>query len=104
MIRDIARKEFRQTLRDGRMRLVAAVFVLLALAALLLAAQRYNALSEERIRAQREVAAQWVEQGDKNPHSAAHYGQYAFRPALPLAFFDPGVQAFEGVSIWLEVL
>jgi len=102
LILDIARKEFRQTLRDGRMRLVAGVFVLLALAALLLAAQRYNTLSEERIRAQREVAAQWMEQGDKNPHSAAHYGQYAFRPALPLAFFDPGVQAFEGVSIWLE--
>lgn len=102
MILVIARKEFRQAMRGDRIRLVAAVFVFLVIAALLLAVQRYLSLSEERSRAQLEVAAQWLEQGDKNPHSAAHYGQYAFRPALPLAFFDPGVQAFEGVSIWLE--
>lgn len=102
MIGDVAKKEFRQTSRDGRFRVAAVLFNALTLLALLSAAQRYQILSAERTLAQEVVASQWVEQGEKNPHSAAHYGQYAFRPALPLAAFDPGVQAFEGVSIWLE--
>lgn len=102
MIRDIAKKEFRQTLRDGRFRLVAVLFILLTVLALFSAVQRHQALSAERTLAQQVVAEQWIDQGEKNPHSAAHYGQYAFRPAMPLAAFDPGVQAFEGVSIWLE--
>jgi len=102
VILDIATKEFRQTFRDGRFRLAATLFIMLAAIAFFTASQRYQSLSAERMRAQQEVALQWVEQGEKNPHSAAHYGQYAFRPALPLAFFDSGVQAFEGVSIWLE--
>jgi len=102
MILDIAIKEFYQTSRDGRFRVAAALFLLLTLIALVIATQRYQSLSAERMRAQKEVASQWMDQGEKNPHSAAHYGQYAFRPALPLTFFDSGVQAFEGVSIWLE--
>lgn len=96
MILDIATKEFRQILRDGRFRLAAALFIMLTAIAFFTASQRYQSLSAERTRAQQEVALQWMEQGEKNPHSAAHYGQYAFRPALPLAFFDSGVQAFEG--------
>ncbi|MBM4199001.1 MAG: DUF3526 domain-containing protein [Gammaproteobacteria bacterium] len=102
MIIEIATKEFRQTMRDGRFRLAAVLFIMLTAMAFVTAALRYQSLSAERVRAQKEVASQWMEQGEKNPHSAAHYGQYAFRPALPLAFFDSGVQAFEGVSIWLE--
>ena len=102
MIIEIATKEFRQTMRDGRFRLAAVLFIMLTAMAFITAALRYQSLSAERVRAQKEVASQWMEQGEKNPHSAAHYGQYAFRPALPLAFFDSGVQAFEGVSIWLE--
>jgi ABC-2 type transport system permease protein len=102
MIFTIANKEFRAILRDGRALYGTIVFVLLGMLALVTGAIRYSELDAERLRAQEHVAEQWRAQGDKNPHSAAHYGQYAFRSALPLAFFDPGVQAFEGVSIWLE--
>lgn len=102
MIATIARKEFRAIVRDGRALYGAIVFVALGALALVTGGMRYAELDAERLRAQQHVAEQWREQGEKNPHSAAHYGQYAFRPALPLAFFDPGVQAFEGVSIWLE--
>lgn len=102
MIGVVARKEMRGLLRDGRILSGGLVLLLLGVVALLSAAARYESLSKERDNAQAVVAEQWREQGEKNPHSAAHYGLYAFRPALPLAFFDPGVSAYEGVSIWLE--
>ena len=102
MIRTVADKELRSALRDGRVLAGGLGLFLLGLVALLSAGAHYEALSRERVAAQAAVAQQWREQGEKNPHSAAHYGLYAFRPALPLAFFDPGVSSYEGVSIWLE--
>lgn len=102
MIVTVARKEFRGVLRDGRVLVSAGVLLLLGLVALASAGARYASLNSERAIAQALIQAQWIEQGDKNPHSAAHYGIHAFRPALPLSFFDPGVLAYEGVSIWLE--
>lgn len=102
MILDIASVEFRARWRDGRTRLAAALFVLMLVASLATAVARYASVSAERTTAQRVVEEQWLAQGEKNPHAAAHYGLYAFRPATPLAFFDPGVSSYEGVSIWLE--
>ena len=59
--------------------------------------------------AQRELAAaqatardHWESQGEKNPHSAAHYGIYAFKPRLALSFVDEGVDPYAGTSVWLE--
>ena len=102
MISIVAIHTFRNLLRDGRVLAGACLLLVLGLVALFSAGARYQTLSAERSLAQAEVAHQWAEQGEKNPHSAAHYGQYAFRPALALEFFDPGVSNFEGVSIWLE--
>ena len=102
MILIAAGKELRGILRDGRILAGALALLLLAAVALLSASARYAVLSRERAVAQQVVAQQWQRQGEKNPHSAAHYGQYAFRPALPLSFFDPGVLPYAGVSIWLE--
>ncbi len=102
MVLTAARKEFRGVLRDGRVLAGALVLLLLAAVALASAGARYESLARERAVAQALIAEQWSQQGEKNPHSAAHYGVYAFRPVLPLAFFDPGVLPYAGVSIWLE--
>lgn len=102
MIATVLRKEFLAVLRDGRVLTGAAALLALGIIALASGAARYSALAGERAAAQALVAEQWTQQGEKNPHSAAHYGVYAFRPALPLSFFDPGVVSFEGVAIWLE--
>jgi len=98
----VARKELRGALRDGRVLAGACVLLLLGMVALASAGARYANVSRERAVAQALIQEQWTQQGEKNPHSAAHYGIYAFRPALPLSFFDPGVLSYEGVSIWLE--
>jgi ABC-2 type transport system permease protein len=102
MLLSIARKELVSALRDGRVLWSAAIFALMLIAALASAAQRYVVISKERAAAQAIVNEQWANQGEKNPHAAAHYGVYAFKPVTPLSFFDTGVASFTGVSIWLE--
>ena len=61
--------------------------------------QNVNALYEAAKTAEREV---WDNQGKKNPHSAAHYRTYAFKPKYPLSLVDQGVDKYTGTSIFLE--
>ena len=102
LIQTIARKEFIETLRDGRFR--AALFITLALllVSLLLGWKSWSEVHAQRETARRVVRAQWLAQGAKNPHSAAHYGTYAFRPTPPLSFAEPGIHPYTGVAVWLE--
>lgn len=102
MIGTIARKEFIEIVRDGRFRWVAAIMVLLLLTAMLAGKQRYDAHAATQLAAQGSSNAQWLDQGDKNPHSAAHYGNYAFKPLGPLGFFDGGIVAYAGTTIFME--
>lgn len=102
MIAAIARKEFRDTWRDGRFRWAAAIMLALLGVASLLAWQQV-----ERTRAERAAAAalereNWLNQGEKNAHSAGHFGVYVFKPLPPLAVFDRGIEPFVGTTIFLE--
>jgi ABC-2 type transport system permease protein len=102
MIRSIARKEFSEILRDGRFKWTAGIMVLLLITAMLAGYQKYSGYTNVQQMAQRDSNSQWLQQGDKNPHSAAHYGNYAFKPAGPLAFFDTGISNYAGTAIFLE--
>ncbi|GGI80650.1 hypothetical protein GCM10007973_16390 [Polymorphobacter multimanifer] len=46
--------------------------------------------------------ARWLGQGTKDPHSAAHYSIFAFKPSPTLSGLDPGIGPFVGQSVWLE--
>lgn len=102
MIWHIALKEFKEATRDGRFLWSSLIIVALLLIAMGIGAERYTT---ERI--MRETAASadrelWLNQGEKGPHSAAHYGVYAFKPATPLALFDPGYNDYTGIIQYLE--
>lgn len=86
----------------GRLR--AAAIIVLALLSVALASGWHSAAEIRRLHseAQRLTREQWLSQGVKNPHSAAHFGIFAFKPKTPLAFFDPGVDPYVGVLTWLE--
>lgn len=101
-IRIIARKERLDLRRDARWRALALATVLLMLAALAAGLTRSQQLERERQAAQRGDREVWTAQGSKNPHSAAHFGQYAFKPVGPLALADPGVSDYVGQAIYLE--
>ena len=102
MIGIVARKEFAEIVRDGRFKWTAALMALLLLTAMLAGVQRYNSYMAIEAAAQGSTNTQWLKQGDKNPHSAAHYGNYAFKPLGPLAFFDNGVTNYTGTAVFME--
>lgn len=79
--------------------LCLGALVLLAFAVNLDAVATANAAKSEIARAER---ARWLGQGEKDPHSAAHYSIYAFKPTPVLAALDPGVEPFVGQTVWLE--
>ena len=102
MIRRIARKEFTDMMRDGRFRwcsILVGSLLLVSLAHGWVQAQKAH---QEHTAAQATAREHWETQGEKNPHSAAHYGVYAFKPRLALSFVDEGVDPFTGTSVWLE--
>lgn len=102
MIWHVARKEFIEITRDGRFLWTGAIIVALLLIAMGIGAQRYVEDRNLRTAAAAEVREQWLNQGVKTPHSAAHYGVYAFKPATPLALFDPGYNDYTGTIQYLE--
>lgn len=102
MITRVALKEFKEIRRDGRFIWSALILVVLLVSAMGFGAQRYADNRALRLAAEQEDRSAWLEQGKKNPHSAGHYGVYAFKPATPLALFDPGYDDYTGVLQLLE--
>ena len=101
-IRHIARKELREIIRDGRLRLLGAIVFVLAVAALVFGAQQTHRSQHAREHAVERAAAQWEGQGEKNPHVAAHYGTHVFAPTSVATAIDPGVSAYLGRSLKIE--
>lgn len=102
MIFTILRKELVEVARDRRFVGLCAVLFVLSLAASIDGWNRIQADSaarEQAVQADREI---WHNQGDNNPHGAAHFARYAFRALPVLAAFDPGVFDHAGAAFWME--
>ncbi len=102
MTRIIAKKEVLETLRDGRFRWAAGLVGVLLLIALAAGGRQFLDLRAQHEAAKAETRENWLQQGKKNPHSAAHYGVYAFKPKNALSLLDQGVDPYTGVAAWLE--
>lgn len=94
--------DWRERRRDWRVALVLVLGLALAASAALLAALDLDRARSARAAAASAESARWIGQGSKNPHSAAHYGVYVFKPLSTLAALDPGVEQYVGTSVWLE--
>ena len=101
-MKHIVRKEFTDVLRDGRFRWCSALVGALLLVSLGHGWVQARSAQQEHAAAQGTARDHWESQGEKNPHSAAHYGIYAFKPRLALSFVDEGVDPYTGTSVWLE--
>jgi ABC-2 type transport system permease protein len=102
MIGAIARREVREIFRDGRFIGSAVCVAALLLLAIATGWTYYREVSAQHERAQAETRRHWLAQPPKDPHSAAHYSIYAFKPRVPLALFDTGVDRYAGVAALLE--
>ncbi len=102
MIYKIAKKEFTEMRRDGRFRFVGGFILILLVATLLAGWSNYRKASAEQAAARATDETQWQNQGARNPHSAAHFGKYAFKPRSAVSLLDNGVNSYLGVAVWLE--
>ncbi len=102
MIGTIIRKELTEMRRDGRAIGLLAIVFLLLLLGLVTGLATENAREQEVSLARADDAEVFLQQGEKNPHSAAHFSRMAHKPVAPLASFDPGVSPYMGRVIWLE--
>lgn len=101
-MRYIIFKELKELLRDGRFKLVISISLFLFIVATITGINQYkrgNQQYKESVSKERTI---WETQEEKNPHSAAHYGTYAFKPKFALSLFDYGVTKYTGNSIFLE--
>ena len=102
MIRLLTKKELKEILRSGQFRIAGLIVLLLTFIAVSISTGYYRSIQEQHEQASRNERNVWESQDDKNPHSAAHYGTYAFKPKYPLSLVDQGVDKFVGISIYLE--
>lgn len=98
----IALKDATEMRRDGRFRWTAGL-TLVILAASFAGGWHYTTtVARQHADAQRIERELWLDKGDMNPHAAAHYGSFVFKPVEPLSALDPGLDPYVGVSMFLE--
>jgi ABC-2 type transport system permease protein len=102
MIFKIARKEFVEMRRDGRFALATTTVLILLVASLAVGWRNYQETRRQQQAAAENERFRWLNIGNYNPHSAAHYGTYVFKPQLPLSVVDNGVDPYAGVASHLE--
>lgn len=102
MIASIIHKEFISTLRDGRLLTLGCSLLVIFIGFFLASTYQLQQLRQEKQSVGITAKEQWNTQSVKNPHSAAHYGIYVFKPDSPVAALDSGLRPFIGQSLWLE--
>jgi ABC-2 type transport system permease protein len=102
MVRLILSNELKGSLRDRRVQLLAGFTALLLLLSAWSGQGTYTHLADAREQAAAKAEAEWDSLGAYNPHSAAHFGTYAYRPLGLLRMLDAGVQPFTGDVLKVE--
>jgi ABC-2 type transport system permease protein len=62
----------------------------------------YAGARADREKAQAAERERWLNKGEMSGHSAAHFGQWIFRPDSPLSAIDQGVNPYTGTAVFLE--
>ena len=102
MLKQVIKKEFLTAVRDVRLQVSGAILIILMLTAVVVGKEGQKQLQAQRAEAQSEMYEVWLNQGEKHPHSAAHYGLFAFKPKPVLSFLDVGLDNYTGISVFLE--
>lgn len=98
----IIKKELRLAIRERLVLLLGAIILMLLGVGLVSGYRNFQEQQVAITKEQDQKRTEWLSQGDKHPHIAAHYGTYIFKPKLVLGIFDSGLDAYTGTSIYLE--
>ncbi|WP_113653207.1 ABC transporter permease subunit [Pedobacter namyangjuensis] len=101
MIRTIAKNEIISAFRNKTALWLAIIFYLLAIVAALGGWKNFSTATQQRRQAKEMFRHQWVEQ-QANPHSAAHFGTYLFKPFTFISLFDTGLNNYTGNTYRVE--
>ena len=102
MIRQLYAAELGRLAGEPRVRWIACVLLLLFATVFLTDWRAASRVAADRADVTAAERQRWLDQGEKNPHEAAHYGVWAIKPPSPLAILDPGIEPFVGAAVWLE--
>jgi ABC-2 type transport system permease protein len=98
----VARKEWTEMMRDGRVRIGFVGVLTLLLLSTSLGWQAWRETERTRTAARDRDREIWLNQGPDNPHTAAHFGRYLFKPVSPLSFLERGLDGYLGIALRVE--
>ncbi len=94
--------EWRFLYRSKTLLLLSLGFVLVLILCIVLAEQQHQKQNETYTKAKNELRDQWESIDSMNPHSAAHYGTYVFKPVNILSNLDEGITSATGNVLRVE--
>lgn len=102
MIGRIFKNEWHFLLRNKALILVSIVFIIVLIMAVILGNIQTKNQNQAYQEAQDHLRSQWENIDAMNPHSAAHYGTYVFKPTNLLSSLDEGVNSVTGNVLRVE--
>ncbi len=102
MLIKIIQHEWKQWLRDKRIVYLLGSMLLLSSVAMIIQVRSCKEIFAARANVQNASRQAWLNQGEKHPHMAAHFGNYAYKQPSALHCFDAGLTIYTGTSIYLE--
>jgi ABC-2 type transport system permease protein len=101
-MRNVIQQTIKTALRARYLQLFSVIILVLFILASVNSVLVNNAKQALYNSARNLVRNSWENMGEKNPHSAAHYGHYVFKPVSALQLFDNGITPFTGAVLRLE--
>jgi len=98
----LVRLDIANLLRDRRLAATLTAFSAVFALAGIAAWREVQAAAETKAAVAEAERQRWLSQGERDPHTAAHYSIYAFKPSLALQAVDAGIVPFVGEAVWLE--
>jgi ABC-2 type transport system permease protein len=102
MMRRLYAAELGRLAGESRVQRIACVLMLLFATVFVTDWRTASRAAADRAAITTAERQRWLDQGVKDPHEAAHYGVWAFKPSSPLSILDPGIEPFAGLAVWLE--
>ncbi|MCI4592522.1 DUF3526 domain-containing protein [Sphingobium sp. BYY-5] len=102
MIARLLQLELGLLARDRRLRWIAVILIGLMSASFVLRLGEVRRTAQDAASLSIVERERWLSQDPKNPHSAAHYGIWVFKPTPPLAAIEPGLNPYLGRMIRIE--
>ena len=101
-MKDILINEWKGFVRNRLFMILIAIFAITLLLTTYLGIIQNNKQILAQKEAQEHIREQWDEMDPTNPHRAAHFGSYAFKPTTILNSLDEGINSVTGNVLRLE--